>query len=35
MHTSGESMADNAKQDDAMRDHYDFSGGQRGKYAAR
>ena len=35
MHTSGENMADKAKQDDAMRDHYDFSGGVRGKYAAR
>ncbi|HXA17973.1 MAG TPA: hypothetical protein VN380_13325 [Thermoanaerobaculia bacterium] len=28
-------MADKAKQHDKMRDHYDFSGGQRGKYAAR
>jgi hypothetical protein len=28
-------MADKAKQDDEMRDHYDFSGGVRGKYAAR
>ena len=35
MHTSGESMADKAKLDDAMRDHYDFCGGLRGKYAAR
>ena len=35
MHTNGESMADKAKQDDTMRDHDDFSGGQRGKYAAR
>ena len=35
MHANDEIMADRAKQDDAMRDHYDFSGGQRGKYAAR
>jgi len=28
-------MAGKAKQDEAMRDHYDFSGGVRGKYAAR
>ncbi|HEX9457495.1 MAG TPA: hypothetical protein VGA84_00045 [Thermoanaerobaculia bacterium] len=35
MHTSGENMAGKAKQDEAMRDHYDFSGGVRGKYAAR
>jgi hypothetical protein len=28
-------MADKSKHDDAMRDHYDFSGGVRGKYAAR
>jgi hypothetical protein len=35
MHASGENMASKAKQDDAMRSHYDFSGGERGKYAAR
>ena len=28
-------MASKAKQNDEMRDHYDFSGGVRGKYAAR
>ncbi len=28
-------MASKAKQRDEMRDHYDFSGGVRGKYAAR
>ncbi|HXH94443.1 MAG TPA: hypothetical protein VNN25_22895 [Thermoanaerobaculia bacterium] len=28
-------MAGKSKQDDEMRDHYDFSGGVRGKYAAR
>ncbi len=28
-------MASKAKQRDEMRDHYDFSGGVHGKYAAR
>lgn len=28
-------MASKAKTPDGMRDHYDFSGGVRGKYAAR
>ncbi len=28
-------MAGKVKPDDEMRDHYDFSGGVRGKYAAR
>jgi hypothetical protein len=28
-------MAAKTKQDDEMRSHYDFSGGVRGKYAAR
>jgi hypothetical protein len=28
-------MASKPKQGDDMRDHYDFSGGVRGKYAAR
>lgn len=28
-------MAGKAKQNDEMRSHYDFSGGIRGKYAAR
>ena len=32
---SGRNMASKAKQRDEMRDHYDFSGGVRGKYAAR
>jgi hypothetical protein len=32
---SGENMADKARHGDEMRDHYDFSGGVRGKYAAR
>jgi hypothetical protein len=35
MHASGETMASKAKQNDEMRSHYDFSGGERGKYAAR
>lgn len=35
MYTSGENMASKPKQDDEMRSHYDFSGGVRGKYAAR
>ncbi len=35
MHTNGENMAGKTKQDDEMRSHYDFSGGVRGKYAAR
>jgi hypothetical protein len=28
-------MARKTKHDDEMRSHYDFSGGERGKYAAR
>jgi hypothetical protein len=28
-------MARKTKNDDVMRSHYDFSGGERGKYAAR
>jgi len=28
-------MADKSKKNDEMRSHYDFSGGVRGKYAAR
>jgi hypothetical protein len=32
---SDETMADKSKRADEMRDHYDFSGGVRGKYAAR
>lgn len=35
MRASNENMADRSKQGDEMRDHYDFSGGVRGKYAAR
>jgi hypothetical protein len=35
MHTSGENMASKTRQADEMRSHYDFSGGVRGKYAAR
>ena len=35
MHASGRNMAGKAKPSDEMRDHYDFSGGVRGKYAAR
>ena len=35
MHASDENMADKSKRGDEMRDHYDFSGGVRGKYAAR
>jgi hypothetical protein len=35
MHASGENMAGKTKQHDEMRSHYDFSGGVRGKYAAR
>ena len=35
MRASDENMADKSKQSDEMRDHYDFSGGVRGKYAAR
>jgi hypothetical protein len=35
MHVSGENMAGKPKQHDEMRSHYDFSGGVRGKYAAR
>jgi hypothetical protein len=32
---NGKNMTSKAKHDDEMRDHYDFSGGVRGKYAAR
>jgi len=35
MHASDENMAGKAKREDAMRSHYDFSGGERGKHAAR
>ena len=35
MHASDENMPNRTKQNDEMRDHYDFSGGVRGKYAAR
>jgi hypothetical protein len=35
MRASGENMAGKTKQGDEIRDHYDFSGGVRGKYAAR
>ena len=35
MRASDENMADKSKRSDEMRDHYDFSGGVRGKYAAR
>ena len=35
MQASGETMASKAKQNGEMRSHYDFSGGERGKYAAR
>jgi hypothetical protein len=35
MHASDENMANRTKQNDEMRDHYDFSGGVRGKYAER
>jgi hypothetical protein len=35
MHANGENMAGKPKQNDEMRSHYDFSGGVRGKYAAR
>jgi hypothetical protein len=35
MRVSGENMASRTKQVGEMRDHYDFSGGVRGKYAAR
>ncbi|HEV7427544.1 MAG TPA: hypothetical protein VGQ46_14370 [Thermoanaerobaculia bacterium] len=35
MPTNGENMAGKTKQNDEMRSHYDFSGGVRGKYAAR
>jgi hypothetical protein len=35
MRTSDETMADKSKQTGGMRDRYDFSGGVRGKYAAR
>jgi uncharacterized DUF497 family protein len=35
MRASGENMANKTKQGQEMRDHYDFSGGVRGKYAAR
>ena len=35
MHANGKNMAGKSRQNDEMRDHYDFSGGVRGKYAAR
>lgn len=35
MHANGKNMAGKTKHDDEMRSHYDFSGGVRGKYAAR
>jgi hypothetical protein len=35
MRASGENMANRTKEEQQMRDHYDFSGGVRGKYAAR
>jgi hypothetical protein len=35
MHANGKNMAGKTKQNDEMRSHYDFSGGVRGKYAAR
>jgi hypothetical protein len=35
MRASGENMAGKAKQNEEMRGHYDFSGGVRGRYAAR
>ena len=35
MRASDENRAGKSKQGDEMRDHYDFSGGVRGKYAAR
>ncbi len=35
MPASGDNMASKAKQDGEMRSHYDFSAGERGKYAAR
>lgn len=35
MYANGENMAGKTRQDDEMRSHYDFSGGVRGKYAAR
>lgn len=35
MHANGETMASKTRQADEMRSHYDFSGGVRGKYAAR
>lgn len=35
MRGNGENMAGKTKQGEEMRDHYDFSGGVRGKYAAR
>ena len=34
MHANGENMTGKLKQDDEMRDHYDFSGGVRGKHHA-
>lgn len=35
MRASGENMAGKAKRSEEMREHYDFSGVVRGKYAAR
>lgn len=35
MRASDDNMASSSKTAEEMRDHYDFSGGVRGKYAAR
>ena len=35
IHANDKNMASKTKQNDEMRSHYDFSGGVRGKYAAR
>lgn len=35
MRENGDNMAGKTKQREEIRDHYDFSGGVRGKYAAR
>jgi len=35
MPANGENMPSKVKHSDEMRSHYDFSGGERGKYAAR
>lgn len=35
MRANGKNMAGKTKQGEEMRDHYDFSGGVRGKHAAR